>query len=161
MTTLAAVLANSTSLTSNLNNTALQTRPAISNLTALTARLNEPGALGEWLFPTNLHRQLEDTLATTDAAIARADFNLTALAENLGRSLDNLANLTHGLNDQIQANTNILSELSRAIVEADTFLQGLKRHWLLRSAFRSKETNAPPPPRPAPPIRSPKGADER
>ena len=158
---LAAVLANSTSLTSNLNNTALQTRPAISNLTALTARLNEPGALGEWLFPTNLHRQLEDTLATTDAAIARADFNLTALAENLGRSLDNLANLTHGLNDQIQANTNILSELSRAIVEADTFLQGLKRHWLLRSAFRSKETNAPPPPRPAPPIRSPKGADER
>ena len=41
-------------------------------------------------------------------------------------------------------NTNILGEISRAIVNADSFVQGLKRHWLLRSAFRTKDTNAPP-----------------
>jgi hypothetical protein len=69
---------------------------------------------------------------------------LTALAENLSRSLDNLANLTSNLNSQVQVNTNILSEISRAVVDADDLVQGLKRHWLLRSAFRTKPTNAPP-----------------
>jgi hypothetical protein len=34
-------------------------------------------------------------------------------------------------------------------------MQGLKRHWLLRSAFRSKGTNTPPPGA-REPIRSPK-----
>ena len=76
--------------------------------------------------------------------LASANTNLTVLAENLGRSLDNLANLTSNLNSQVQANTNILGEISRAIVDADSFVQGLKHHWLLRSAFRTKSTNAPP-----------------
>lgn len=164
---LAAVLSNSACLTSNLNVAALDARPAVSNITAITARLNEPGALGEWLLPTNLHRQLESTLGTAnsaltqaDAALAHADTNLTALAENLGRSLDHLANLTSNLNGQVQANTNMLSEISRTIVEADTFIQGLKRHWLLRSAFRAKDTNAPPL-SPGGPVRSPKDSAKR
>ena len=95
---IATVLSNGASLTANLNAVALDTRPAISNITAITARLNERGALGEWLLPTNIHRQLQDALGTADAALAHADTNLTALAENLGRSLDNLANLTSNLN---------------------------------------------------------------
>ena len=82
------------------------------------------------------------------------------LAENLGRSLDNLANLTSNLNSQVQVNTNILGEISRAIVNADSFLQGLKRHWLLRSAFRNKDANAPPAP-PLAPLHSPKDKDDR
>jgi len=157
---LMTVLSNSASLTSNLNAVALDARPAISNLTTLTAQLDRPGALGEWLLPTNINRQLEGTLGTADAAIASANTNLTALAENLGRSLDNLANLTSNLNGQVQLNTNILGEISRAIVNADSFVQGLKRHWLLRSAFRTRDTNAPPA---APPgqLRSPKGESER
>jgi hypothetical protein len=69
--------------------------------------------------------------------------------------LDNLANLTSNLNGQVQANTNILDHISRAIVDADSFVQGLKRHWLLRSAFRTKSINAPPTVPPAP-LRSPK-----
>jgi ABC-type transporter Mla subunit MlaD len=152
---LATVLSNSASLTSNLNAVALGARPAVSNLALVTARLDHPGALGEWLLPTNLNRQLEGTLGNADAALASATTNLTALAENLSRSLDNLANLTSNLNGQVQANTNILDNISRAIVEADSFVQGLKRHWLLRSAFRTKSTNAPPT---APPqlLRSPK-----
>ncbi len=157
---LATVLSNSACLTSNLNVVALGARPAVSNLALVTARLDHPGALGEWLLPTNLNRQLEGTLGNADAALASANTNLTALAENLSRSLDNLANLTSNLNAQVQVNTNILGELSRAIVNADSFVQGLKHHWLLRSAFKTKATNSPPV-APSAPIRSPKEMDER
>jgi len=156
---LLTVLSNSASLTSNLNAVALDARPAVSNLTTLTAQLDRPGALGEWLLPTNINRQLEGTLGTANAALASADTNLTALAENLGRSLDNLANLTSNLNSQVQVNTNILGEISRAIVNADSFVQGLKRHWLLRSAFRTRDTNAPLA-APLTPLRSPKDKGE-
>jgi ABC-type transporter Mla subunit MlaD len=157
---LATVLSNSADLTSNLNAVALGARPALSNLTLVTARLDHPGALGEWLLPTNISRQLEGTLGNADAALASVNTNLTALAENLGRSLDNLANLTSNLNGQVQANTNLLGEISRAIVNADSFVQGLKRHWLLRSSFKTKDTNAPPA---VPPeqLRSPKDQSER
>jgi len=110
--------------------------------------------------PANINRQLEVTLGTADTTLASANTNLTALAENLGRSLDNLANLTSNLNSQVQVNTNILGEISRAIIDADAFVQGLKRHWLLRSAFRTKDTIAPPA---APPflLRSPKEKHEQ
>ena len=152
---LATILSNSASLTSNLNAVVLDTRPAVSNVTLVTARLDHPGALGEWLLPTNINRQLEGTLGTADAAMASVNTNLTALSENLGRSLNNLANLTSNLNSQMQANTNVLSEISRLLVDTDSLVQGLKRHWLLRSAFKVKNTNAPPA-APAVPLRSPK-----
>ena len=164
---LTMVLSNSASLTSNLNAVAVGAQPTVSNLTLLTARLDHPGALGEWLLPTNISRQLEGALGRADTAFASADAsltsantNLTALAENLGRSLDNLANLTSNLNSQVQANTNILGEISRAIVDADSFVQGLKHHWLLRSAFRVKDTNAPTAVSPEQ-LRSPKDKTER
>jgi hypothetical protein len=156
---LVTVLSNSASLTSNLNVVVLDTRPAVSNLTLVTARLDHPGALGEWLLPTNINRQLEGTLGSADAAMASVNTNLTALAENLGRSLTNLANLTSNLNGQMQANTNVLGEISRLIVDTDSFVQGLKRHWLLRSAFKVKDTNAPPAARAAA-LRSPKNKSE-
>jgi ABC-type transporter Mla subunit MlaD len=140
---LTLVLSNSANLTSNLNVVATETRPAVSNLATLTAGLDRPGALGEWLLPTNINRQLETTLGSAQGAMTSANTNLTALAENLSRSLDNLAGITSNLNSQVQANTNILAEISRAIVNADSFVQGLKNHWLLRSAFRSQKTNAP------------------
>lgn len=145
------VLSNSSALTSNLNVAALDARPAVSNLAAITAQLDRPGGLGEWLLPTNLNRQLETTLGTANttlgtanATLDNANTNLAGLVENLGRSLDNLANLTSTLNSQVQANSNILGEVSRAVVNADDLIQGLKRHWLLRPAFRTKPTNAPP-----------------
>ena len=155
---LTRVLSNSVALTSNLNAAALEARPAVSNIAALVGGLDRPGGLGEWLLPTNINHQLESalgsantvlgtantTLGTANTTLDNANTNLTALVENLGRSLDNLANLTSNLNSQVQVNTNILSEISRAVVNADDLLQGLKRHWLLRSAFRAKATNAPP-----------------
>lgn len=152
---LAMVLSNSASLTSNLNEVAISARPVASNLAAATAHLDHPGSLGEWLLPTNISRQLEQTLTHAHGTLAGTDTNLTALAENLQRSLDNLANLTSNLNSQVQANTNVVSRLSDTIVHADDLVQGLKRHWLLRSAFKPRNTNAPPP-RSAAPLRSPK-----
>jgi ABC-type transporter Mla subunit MlaD len=152
---ISAVLSNSANLTSNLNAVALSAQPAVSNLALVTAQLNRPGALGEWLLPTNINHQLERTLGSADTALTRANTNLTLLADNLGRSLDNLANLTSNLNTQVQVNSNVLGHLSRAIVDADSFVQGLKRHWLLRSAFGTKPTNAPPA-TPPQQLRSPK-----
>jgi ABC-type transporter Mla subunit MlaD len=141
---LANVLSNSASLTSNLNFVALSAGPAVSNLAAATAHLDHPGALGEWLLPTNVNRQLDLTLTNANATLASVNTNLSALVENLGRSLDNLAGITSNLNQQVQVNTNILSAVSETVVHYDEFVQGLKRHWLLRSAFKTKNTNAPP-----------------
>lgn len=159
------VLSNSANLTSNLDLDAVSVRPALSNLSALTANLDYPGAIGERLIPTNLNHQLELTLGTANTTllsanttITNANAELTAIAEQISRSLENLADITSNLNSQVQANTNLLSSISSTIVHADEFVQGLKHHWLLRSAFKTKATNAPPAV-PAQRLRSPK--DER
>ena len=150
---IAAVLANSAILTSNLNIVALEARPTSSNLTYLTAQLRGPGALGEWALGTNGQQNLDSALKNVSASVVHTDTNLTALVENLARSLDNLAGITSNLNAQVQANTNILGSISSAVVDADDLVQGLKRHWLFRSAFKQKKTNAPPE---VPRLRSPK-----
>ena len=154
---IAGVLSNTLDLTSNLNALALEARPAATNFAYISSQLREPGSLGEWMLGTNANRQMSATLESANTAIARADTNLVALVENLARSLDNLADITGNLNAQVQGNTNILSSISKAIVDADDLVQGLKRHWLLRSAFRTRATNAPPK---APTISTPKGKDQ-
>jgi ABC-type transporter Mla subunit MlaD len=150
---LALLLSNSINLTSNLDIVAADARPAVSNLALVTAQLNRPGALGEWVLPTNLNGKLDTTLTI-------ANTNLVVLAGDLGRTLDNLAAITGGLSRQVQENTNMLGAISRAIMDADDLVQGFKRHWLLRSAFKNKSTNAPPQTPPVP-LRSPKEKDER
>ena len=139
-----AVLSNSASLTMNLDAVAISARPAVSNLAFITAQLNRPGALGEWLLPTNINQKLDSVLTGADTTLNTANTNLAVLAENLNRSLENLSDITSNLNGQVQVNTNILSDISRAIIDADNLVQGLKRHWFLRSAFKTKATNAPP-----------------
>jgi ABC-type transporter Mla subunit MlaD len=164
---LARTLDNTVGLTSNLNAVALDARPAISNLTALSAQLRGQGALGAWLLSAEGQANVEQSLAGTREAVTNAnrvltnaDATLTALSENLARSLDNLAGITSNLNNQVQVNTNMLTAISDAVMHADELLQGLKRHWLLRSAFKAKETNAPPV-SPVAPVRSPKDAERR
>lgn len=100
---------------------------------------------------TGLDRTLvgvRTTLTNADGAlvgvrttVANTDTNVTLLLSNLNLSLESLAGITSNLNTQVQANTNILSAISAAVVHADELMQGLKRHWLLRSAFK---TNKPP-----------------
>lgn len=144
-------------LTSNLNTIAVDTRPAVSNLTALAAQLRGEGALGDWLLSAAGRAQMEQSLTNVNTVLTNADFALASLAENLARSLDNLAGITSNLNTQVGANTNLLTAISDAIINADDLVQGLKRHWLLRSAFRTRDTNAPP----VVPLRSPKDASRR
>jgi ABC-type transporter Mla subunit MlaD len=155
---LAATLNGATSLTSNLNTVAINVQPAISNLTLLMSELNKPGALGDWLLPTNVNQKLDSAMGNADMATGALNTNLLTL--NL--TLIHLADLTSNLNNQVQLNTNMLSAISKAVVDADDLVQGLKHHWLLRSAFKSenKKTNAPAG-KVASPALSPKQQDTR
>lgn len=141
---IAAVLDHAAALTSNLNAVALDTqpllaqlRPALTNLHRITDGLQGAGALGEWLIPTNLNRSLQGSMNTVDT-------NLPALFAEVTASLENLSAITSNLNAQVQANPTIVSNLSKTIVDTDDMVQGMKRHWLLRSAFKPAKTNAPP-----------------
>ena len=130
---------------SNVNLLALSARPVATNLAGITARLAEPGgSLGRWLFPTNFNEQLDTTLTSATLAFTNLNTNLVLVVEKLGVSLDNLAEITSNLNVQVQANTNVLGDLSNFVIHTDELVQGLKKHWFLKSAFKSK-TNKPPP----------------
>lgn len=154
-----SVLDNSANLASNLNLVALNAQPAASNLAALAVELRGPGALGEWALGTNGQRNLDAALGNANTMVVNADTNVALLAEKLARSLDNLAGITSNLNAQVQANTNMLGSISKAVVDADDLVQGLKRHWLLRSAFRNT-TNAPAKANPVTPLHSPRGREQ-
>ena len=138
------------------------TSATMTNLAAITGTLRETrGALGEWLLPTNIQNELALLLPNINIAVTNVNTNLVSLVENLNQSLENLAGITSNLHAQVQANTNMLSDISTTIVHTDDLIQGLKRHWLLRSAFKPKageaKTNAPP----RPPAQSPRGASMR
>ena len=132
-----AVLDNATLLASNLNIVASDARPLLANLKTVTAQLDGPGTLGEWLLPTNVNQHLESSLNTVDT-------NLPALFAEITTSLENLSQITSNLNAQVRANPNILSSVSKSVNDTDDLVQGLKRHWLLRSAFKASKTNSPP-----------------
>ena len=147
---LAAVLDNAADATSNLNVTLVETRPMITNFTLISAQLREPGGPVAWALGTNGNGQLQGALTNVNSLLVNAGTNLNQITEEIGRMLDNLAGITSNLNAQVQANTNMLSGISKTVTDADDFVQGLKRHWLLRSAFKgenaaSAKTNAPPP----------------
>jgi ABC-type transporter Mla subunit MlaD len=150
---IAAVLDNAANATSNLNVTLVETRPMIANFALVSAQLREPGGPMVWALGTNGNEQLQGSLTNVNALLGHTDTNLAALLghtdTNLTALLINLADITSNLNAQVQANSNILSSVSKIVVDTDNLVQGLKRHWLLRSAFRSEnaadaKTNAPP-----------------
>ncbi|NOS70005.1 MAG: MCE family protein [Verrucomicrobia bacterium] len=141
---IAATLSNSVTLTSNLNVLATTTQPAAANLATISAQLRGQGAFGEWALGTDGRQKLMTAFDTANNTLAHTDTNLTALAENLAVSLDNLAGITSNLHAQVAANTNMLGEISDAVIHADEVVQGLKKHWLLKSAFREKKPVAKP-----------------
>jgi ABC-type transporter Mla subunit MlaD len=146
---IAAVLDNAADATSNLNVTLVETRPMITNLTDISAQLREPGGPMLWALGTNGNGQLQGALTNVNSLLVNVDTNLNQLTEEIGTMLVNLANITSNLNAQVQANTNMLGGISKTVTDADDFVQGLKRHWLLRSAFKAEnaaaKTNSPPP----------------
>jgi len=140
---LSGVLTNSALLATHADDLLLSLKPAVANLEQITANLRAPkGSLGEWLIPTNLNIELQTTLGSANSTVLSAQTNLNLLSSNLLVSLENLANLTGNLHAQVEANGLILSEISELVVHTDQMIHGLKRHWLLKSAFR-QGTNAP------------------
>lgn len=119
-------------------------KPIVANLTQITENLSEPnGSLGQWIIPPDINRQLTQALANANVLLTNSDAQITAVAEELDRAIENLADITANLNQQVQRNTNIVSDVSKLIVDTDDMVQGLKRHWLLRSAFKKKPAPKP------------------
>ena len=134
---IAAVLDNTANATSNLNVTVTEARPMVTNFAAISAQLREPGGPLVWALGANGNDQIQGALTNMNSLLANTDTNLAAI-------LIHLADLTGNLNAQVQANTNMLGSISKIVIDTDDLVQGLKRHWLLRSAFKVKATNAPP-----------------
>jgi ABC-type transporter Mla subunit MlaD len=147
---LAAVLSNANTAVSQLNGTLAEARPTLTNLAVITGNLREPnGSLGNWLLPTNLTAQLNQTLQSARETLGSAhetldstDTNLTKVATDLDATLQHLSDLTSNLAWQVSVNTNLVSEISTTIVHTDDLIQGLKREWFLRGAFKKKHTPA-------------------
>jgi hypothetical protein len=138
------VLSNSASVTANLDQLSSNMIPASADLAHITAQLRDPGSLGEWAMGTNFPVQIGSALTGAERLVSNTDSNLLSLTLQIGESLENVAALTSNLNWQVQLNTNMLGSISDAVVHADELVQGLKRHWLLRSAFKEpKERDTP------------------
>ena len=140
---LAAVLDNAANATSNLNTTIVAAQPAVTNFAVISAELREPGGLMTWALGPHGNGQIQGTLTNLNSLLANTDTNLDRLTAEISLTLENLAGITSNLNAQVQANSNILGSISKIVVDSDDLVQGLKRHWLLRSAFKTKATNAP------------------
>jgi ABC-type transporter Mla subunit MlaD len=129
------ILNNTEHATSNFNITVMDTHPLLTNANLTIQRLD-----------TNVNRslvKLEPLLANANSLVDNLNTNVTA-------SLVNLANLTSNLNMQVQSNTNMLGTISKTVQDYDTFVQGLKHYWLLRSVFKDenkkeKDKGNPPP----------------
>lgn len=141
---LGTVLDHAANATSNLNLTLAATQPLVKNVTTLSGDLRGAGALGTWVLGTNSAFQLEGALTNVNVLLENVDTNLDTLSEQIGLTLINLADITSNLNVQVQANSNMLGGISKTVMDTDDMIQGLKRHWLLRSAFKPAVTNHPP-----------------
>jgi ABC-type transporter Mla subunit MlaD len=151
--TLSAVLNNAMDVTSNLNTTILAAQPLVTNFTLISGQLREPGGLGVWALGPNGNGQIQTALTNVNTLLTNTDTNLNRVLAGIGPTLENVANITSNLNVQVQSNSNLLWGISKTVTDADDLMQGLKRHWLLRSAFKAKETNAP-----VKPLNSPRNA---
>ena len=149
---LQALLDNAASAAAHADRMLGSAEPTVTNLNVLAENFaeisrylrNPRGSLGDWLIPTNLAPQLTQTVASANTILTNTDARLTEVAVSLDRAIDNLASITGNLHDQVRANTNLVRQISRLIVDADDLVQGLKRHWLLRSAFRGTDKTPPP-----------------
>ena len=141
-------MSNTADATEKLNRLLNDAQPVVSNLELITSNLKNPqGSLGEWILPTNMHAQVDQALVSANqamlsanATLTNANAQLTEVAGSLDKALENLSGITASLRFQVEGNTNLVGGVSKLIIDTDDMVQGLKRHWLLRSAFR---TNTP------------------
>jgi ABC-type transporter Mla subunit MlaD len=138
---IAAILNNAADATSNLNKTIVATQPLLNNVAAISGEIREPGSPIVWALGTNSDLQIQTALTNANLLITHMNNNVDQLTLQVGMTLDNVANITSNLNAQVQANPNMLYGISKMVKDSDDLVQGLKRHWLLRSAFK-KENKA-------------------
>ncbi len=118
-------LGNAERLTANLDDLLTKAHPVVANLDTITTHLREPkGSLGEWLLPPDLRARMDHTLQGVDASLVR-----------LQRTLDETQAAAGSLRTQLDSNRHVLGDVSDLVRDTDDLVQGLKRHWLLRSAF--------------------------
>ena len=141
---ISTVLDNAANAALNLDATLVAAQPLVTNFAAISGQLREPGGFGVWALGTNGNDQIQGVLTNMNSLLIDTDTNLNALSAGIGRTVENAAGITSNLNAQVQANSNILWGISKIVKDSDDFVQGLKRHWLLRSAFKVKTTNALP-----------------
>ncbi len=143
LTQVSGTLESATQTSSNANLAIEALHPSLTQLAALAKRLNEEqGAVGRLLLTTNLEQQvttalgsMDATLTNTTALIRASEQQLQDLTRRIALTLDNVALVTSNLSSQVNANSLVLGEVSSLVVNADDMVAGLKRHWLLRSAF--------------------------
>jgi hypothetical protein len=138
------VLDHTADATSNLNLTISAAQPILTNFAIISGELREPGGVLKWALGTNSNHQFEGALTNVNALLVNVNTNLNQLTASIGKSLNNLADITSNLNKQVEGNPNLLFGIVKTIGDADDFVQGLKHHWLLRSAFKNDPADQPP-----------------
>jgi ABC-type transporter Mla subunit MlaD len=176
---LATMLTNLVELTTNANLALAQSTPLLSNLTVITANLRDPsGSLGRWAMPPELYAQVLSASTNANTLLADASVALTnttsvltnagsvltmantsfvALVSGLQPPLDQLTSIVSNLNTQVTANTNFVTTLHQLLADTDDMVQGMKRHWLFRGAFKQKPPPKPPSTNAPTRLTSPKG----
>lgn len=140
----AALLEESTRLIVNANGTLTNLQPVVKNVETISTILtNEHGGLGEWVIPAELNAQVVDTVGAVKGTVQTSETNVVMLSQSLNDSLENLADITGNLRQQVQANSYMLSSISTLVLDLDDLIQGLKRNWLLKGSF-GPQTNMPP-----------------
>ncbi len=145
------MLTQAGTLTSNANAAITRLQPTLEHIEGLAARLeSEDGVIGRMVLTTNLQTQvssmlanMDETLTNTTVLLRTGEQQLQELTRRIAVTLDHVAMVTSNLSHQVSANSMILTEISGLVVSAEDLLEGLKRHWLLRSAFDQPRTNAP------------------
>lgn len=133
---IAVMTVSANTLLTNVNTLVVDARPIVTNIVAISDNLKNPrGSLGEWVIPVEINQQLTATLNSANMTVTNVNDHLNTLVANLNLTLLNVAQITSNLNVQFQANDQMLSEISALVLETQDMLEGLKRHWLLKSAF--------------------------
>jgi len=130
------LLNQTTTLLSNVNGTVSALDSIVKNAESITTILtNKNGGLGDWAVPASMNREITQTIGSVRGTVQTTETNLVLLADNLNQSLNNLAEITGNLRQQVEANSFMLSSISTLILDLDDMVQGLKRNWFLKGSF--------------------------
>ena len=119
--------------------------------TNLVARFGQAGGLGDLVLPTNLNAQLIATLAAVPGTLSNLDqrtASLGVLITNLVKGTGPLGNAITNLDltmDNVRSNT--VPQATALLRTLDSFVEGMKRHWLFRGAFKAPKAEERPVPR--------------